>query len=623
MFAIPDLGRKPATATATSSIILILLVLSISTVASAFRFAPQANFDYCWTHNVSSLNTSDYSDKNQYFEWDSAHLYRINVSQPRITLGFCEQVCGPGYMIWSWDDTLQRITMWVFPAVLLLVHFHFAPLGMGNTCNIILHILGDPLDTLWSLMTRQEVNRRLFRRAKEYSKGDEFRHIATVWSAYDELGWRDPSRETLGLRNPPGPNGEGYAPQGVLQRGLTTASGWVGRPKEYARIPIREGREPTKAELYYIQLASHRLASNRSESQLTTWFAIIGLFIALISAFIRTYSQRSNNQTAHTIAVVALFFILIPIVKISGNMGSFTSTSVAINIIQELRRNLRTLRPDGPQLFPPIRLSEDLRWDYTAGGRDLEMYDGGGESEYENVKVWPNMAPWAGMNNSWRPCKQMLIQDYFSSTDRSTTYLFFLSFLFVMSAYAPALVLSYKTPTVGFSCRSMAWTLILITWLLSAAGDHILKLRTASAKSLWRKTLIKDSCVTFYFILTIITAQIGLFNNCWCRSGALGRRGNAYVSLAPLSQGDWAAAWPLWTITPISFLLFVLALIFTIGRDGDDARTLLSRTEANRQADVLVLTNLRAELERKGELPKSSLSHPEGIQARQTPPPDA
>ncbi|KAH0552955.1 hypothetical protein GP486_006845 [Trichoglossum hirsutum] len=609
MFAIPGLGRKPA----ASRIISIFFGLSISTLASGFDFAPSANFDYCWTNTVSKLNTSDHSDKDQYFEWDSTHSYHVNVSQPRITLAYCEAACGAGYQLWSWDDTLQRVTTWVFPAVLLLVHFHFAPLGMANTCSIIMHIIGDPLDTLWSMMTRQEINRRLFRRAKEYSKGDEFRHIATVWSAYDELGWRDPSAETLGLRIP---DEKSDVPKGVHQRVLAKLGGWLGRPEAYARIPVREGREPTKAELYYIQLASHHLASNRSESQLTAWFAIIGLFISLISAFVRTYSLRANNQTSHTIAIVALFFILIPIVKISGNMGSFTSTSVAINIIQDLRRNLRTLNPDGPQLFPPITLSEDLGWDYTTRERDVEE---GERSEYDSVKVWPKMAPWAGMNNSWRPCKQMLISDYFSSSDRSPAYLLFLSFLFIMSAYSPALVLSYKTPTVGFSCRSMAWTLVLISWIFSVACDQILKTQTPSAKILWRWTLIKDAFITIYFILTIVTAQIGLFNNCWCRSGVLDRGDTAYVTLGPLSQGDWNAAWPLWTITPISFLLFILALIFTVGRDGDEARTLLSRTESNRQADVLVLTNLRADLEQKGELPRASVSRLEALQPRNTP----
>ena len=58
-------------------------------------------------------------------------------------------------------------------------------------------------------------------------------------------------------------------------------------------------------------------------------------------------------------------FILIPIVKISGNMGSFMSTSVALDIIQDLHRNLRSLKPDGPQLFPPLRLVPHLNWDHS------------------------------------------------------------------------------------------------------------------------------------------------------------------------------------------------------------------------------------------------------------------
>jgi hypothetical protein len=52
-----------------------------------------------------------------------------------------------------------------------------------------------------------------------------------------------------------------------------------------------------------------------------------------------------------------MFFILIPLVKISGDIGSFTSTSTVLNIIQDLRRKLAIHRvnngiPVTPELSP-------------------------------------------------------------------------------------------------------------------------------------------------------------------------------------------------------------------------------------------------------------------------------
>lgn len=48
-----------------------------------------------------------------------------------------------------------------------------------------------------------------------------------------------------------------------------------------------------------------------------------------------------------------MFFILIPLVKISGNIGSFTSTSTVLNIIQDLRRKLAIHRVNNGILVTP------------------------------------------------------------------------------------------------------------------------------------------------------------------------------------------------------------------------------------------------------------------------------
>ncbi|KAI9766170.1 MAG: hypothetical protein M1840_006737 [Geoglossum simile] len=593
-----------------------LLLLGPSTLVSGFSYKKNVKFDYCWNQTVSFFNTTDYSDKRQFFVWDRTHSYRLNLSHPLLTLSGCESTCGDGYELWEWDDTLLRITMWILPAIVLLVHFNFAPLGVANIFAVITHIVGDPLDTLWSMMTRQEVNRRLYECARKYSDGSdgsEPKHIATIWSAYDELGWKDASShfaETLEHRDPNTPSQirHNRPEQNIFHRGLTILNARMGGPRGYENLPT-EGRRPTSAELYYIQLASHRLASNRSESQLTTWFAIIGLLGGLFAAFIRTYMKRLNNQTGHTIAIVALFFILIPIVKISGNIGCFSSTSIAVDIIQELHRNLKVLNPEGPQLFPALRFDPTFGWDYASEeGQAVEMQENRDSDvptrEFRNLESWPDMASWAGMNNSWRPCKQILVKDFCSTSDLSSGFLFFLSFFFIMCAYIPALVLSYRTPTVGFSCRSMAWTLVLIAWLTSAAADQILKRTIPSARSLWSWTIIKDSFFAIFFSLIIIAAQLGLFNNCWCRTGVLGLRGNAYADIGPQSRRDWLAGWPLWVATPLSFFLLILALILTLGRVGGNARTLLYRSEKDRQSGLLKLTQNRVDLENARELPR-------------------
>jgi hypothetical protein len=148
----------------------------------------------------------------------------------------------------------------------------------------------------------------------------------------------------------------------------------------------------------------------------------------------------------------------------------------------------------------------------------------------------------------------------------------------------------------------MAWTLIFMLWVLSAMADVVLKGFVASAKHLWTWTLVKDAFVVLWFVGTIIVAQIGILNNCYCLSGYMDLRSSAHLDIGPQSQADWVAGWPLWIATPLSALVVIMVLIFTVGKDGEDSRTLLSRSEGERHLDLLSLAQLREDLVRDKEL---------------------
>jgi hypothetical protein len=67
-----------------------------------------------------------------------------------------------------------------------------------------MRLFGNPIDCLWSMLTRHEVNRRLYGRANSLLSGrDDLKKplidaylktplveaIAGIWMAYDEIGW--------------------------------------------------------------------------------------------------------------------------------------------------------------------------------------------------------------------------------------------------------------------------------------------------------------------------------------------------------------------------------------------------------------------------------------------------
>jgi hypothetical protein len=385
---------------------------------------------------------------------------------------------------------------------------------------------------------------------------------------------------------------------------------------ERAAQDIQFQNGPGDAEFYLIELAAHRLSSNRSESQLTTWVAIFGLMGSLIGAYVRTYVNRLNNQTPHTIAVVSLLFIFIPLVKISGNIGSFTSSTAVVEIIQEMRRNLYNYskskgRAHEQGLFPPLSFNDDACWD-DMGACTSENKEFQASSEAIHVAKWPSMAAWSGMNSSWRPCKLITTRDEYSDNDRGPIVLASLSVLFVLlGSYAPALLLSYMTPLRGFGCRSLAWTLVASFWLVSTGLNFALKQLFPLAKDVWKWSIVKDAVVSFLFVGTIIAVQFGFLNSCWCRSGALTREKEGYISLNPFSDSDWIDGWILWVSVPVAALLIILGLIYVVGIDGDNARTLLNRSLSEREADVIHLNNRRNGLRPHDATIVDDMSHAE------------
>lgn len=497
-----------------SILTLFLAILTIPT-AAAYEFVRDVNFTLC-QQKIQARNASDCAqDELQICVWDRTGSYLLDPSRVVLTLDGCERLCGKGYELWPAKETLSRVFLWVVPAIVLLVHFHFAPLSAGNTCAVVVQLIGNPIDSIWSMLTRQEVNRRLRRRGQDLfdrTAGS----VATIWATYDELGWQEASEFT--------------------KRRMERVSG--------ASLDERES--------YLIERASYRLSCSRSETSLGTWAAILGLFAALLAAFIRTWIYRLSNQTSHTIAVVMLLSYFIPMVKISGNIGAFVSSTAAMDILQELRRDLETYSAD--PLFPPIQFQEASPWNSRLV-EDSEKP----RSDRTNVTRWPSVASYLGMNSPWRPCKTVPIVSPSHELDRGSKKLLLISMTFVVAgSWAPAFYLSYHTGNAGVGCRCLAWTFVLFCWLISLLLDQLkhFNLRRWTNRELWRYTVLKDSIVCSIVIAIIVCVQLGLLNTCWCLSGViyLGRR-HARVDLGPVTDEQWAGNWFHWSIAPAVGLL--------------------------------------------------------------------
>jgi hypothetical protein len=567
-------------------IISILLFFCFS--AASYHLDRGLNFDSCYNLKIKLLNVSDCGQNEfQVCPLEPKPSSSTAQSPAILTLEGCKHYCGDGTGLWSANETMCRFVLWVLPAFILIAHFHFAPLSAWNTCNVVIHLLGDPVDSMWSMLTRQEVNRRLHRLTINSGLPEA---LVNIWAAYEELGWQEVSSFTFRI---PGK--------------WNTAANSLPM---FSRTPARTS-SLNHVESYLIKRASYRLSSNRSDSSLGTWAAIIGLLGALAGAFIRTWTQRLNNQTPHTIAIVTLLFHFIALVKISGNIGAFTSSTAAVDVLQELRRDLQAYSSSHEDkcvypLFPPLDFQSDALWDYRLRlrsipglGRRSRRY-----TDYDNVEVWPRMASWLGMNSPWRPCKEILVMDTCPKSVRHPIKLFRACKLFLVSisfvligSYAPAIYLSYHSGQAGFGCRCLAWTCVMIGWMTSLGLDQLLKRWFRLSRNLWRWTICKDSVISFFVIGVILSVQLGFFNNCWCRAGTIYLRSEPRVYLGPPTDQQWKQSWYHWISAPAWGLLWTASLIWLAGYGGGNARRLLCKNDRERDEHLLRLERAREDLE--------------------------
>ncbi|KAI9769912.1 MAG: hypothetical protein M1839_003313 [Geoglossum umbratile] len=527
-----------------------------------------------------------------------------NRTNGTLTYPQCQILCGSGVDLWPFDEITGRFTLWLFPAVVLVAHFHYAPISFLNTCAITLHHLSSPIDSMHSLIIRLELQRRCLHLAEKVLQknrenqenrnnpfqGDlhqDSRHLAAIWCAYDELGF-------------------------------SVTQGDIKEP--------RDNREWLLA-----KEAAYRLTTNRTESQRPTWVAVIGYLGALIGAFVRTKTTRDNNQTSHTIALVSLLSYFVALVLISSTIGVFRSVPDTLDVLQQLHRDVVKHRgvPEEP-LFPKLQRYSQAQvapWDparLSPGSKPLrkntnieDQNTSPSVQDTENLRNWLTVAPWTGMNSSWRPYKTMHIT--VKARNRNPWLLFLCSFAFVLiGSYFPAIILSLYSGSVGFGCRCLAWTFIAIAWVLSLVIDNTMKTFIPSAKRLWSCTVAKDFIFSTFIVGTILSIQIGFLNTCYCRANVITSGINGTLTLKGFSEDEWNRNWVVWPTATVSGFFVMLAFgylvhILDIDRRGKwwrfkFANGILCKGERERDDDLLGIGELRRKCQ--GDAPsEATTSH--------------
>ena len=79
------------------------------------------------------------------------------VSSPQnasLTQEACAAIVGSDWEYYPAADIWTRLTTWKFPLLQLVASFPRPPLNLSVECFVILHLLGDPIDTLRNLLAK-------------------------------------------------------------------------------------------------------------------------------------------------------------------------------------------------------------------------------------------------------------------------------------------------------------------------------------------------------------------------------------------------------------------------------------------------------------------------------------
>ena len=440
-------------------------------------------------HNDSSLNPA----------WI---LSLADPNNPILTVEGCEAICDSS--MGFYPDSAPRLITWLLPVILLIGNMQFAPIGKERFF-MILHLLGDPIHSTWSLLAKFEDWYRCF----SYIRGQ----YPTKPSPKQEYRIKS-SLMVLAVAE------ELFAPWEI--------ENWL-----FSSIPDERFD-------HILWETASALGESRNTELLRTMLAISWYIFEVVAAFVPAVGQ-STGASAGRVAPAMLLSWLLPVVLLSNAIGGFSSLRNCEFFISRYLARIGKSRHD-------ISICEEQKSKFF---------------KKEEIAPYFSSLAWSGAIYSYRLGRRP------SANPRRDVLLALCSVVPVTLAFGLALATLETAPTY-FSCRSVLVTSIFASWLISAIITCITSFQSSvTGRYLWSFILIKDSFIAVPALVLIIVTSCGLFNDCYCWSGALLHgRSKASVPLNPVSafNRNDVKIYPAMVGTGLGLQISVFLLMFWAGR---------------------------------------------------------
>ncbi|KAK4167753.1 hypothetical protein QBC43DRAFT_297548 [Cladorrhinum sp. PSN259] len=442
----------------------------------------KANIQARLDNNTLTRNASIF-----YFNGTKYMSERDNIA---LTIEGCQANCPKPYFD-LYRDMWPRLLTWLVPALLLVGSVHLPRIGHLNRLFVIFHYMGDPVDSMWSLLTKGEIWNRFYALAlRATPEGPDqlptAKALAAVFVAYEEL------------------------------------TGDMETVQQEFNAAITENRQLPRDDLAHIlKETAEELVDSRPNEGLRTALVIVNYLWAVLAALVPNIGGVQSSQPGGRIGTAMFLSWLVTAVLLSNTLSGFTSRRTCLRIMERCLRTIKGRRRD-LHVFPysPRLLSKTTG---TSSGQ-----------EFEDIM---SAQPWSGSVYSYRPCKRLTPTH--ARSDRSPLHLLALSLLPPFVSSVCAFVIIFYTPTIGLGCRTL-WVLaltvgIFVSPLLSFLISHFFRPKYA-----WYLTILKDAFFGLSAVAVILLSSIGIFNTCWCWSGVYSRGiAKAYIDLDPQDEREY------------------------------------------------------------------------------------
>ncbi|KAL8829573.1 MAG: hypothetical protein Q9191_001950 [Dirinaria sp. TL-2023a] len=568
------------------------------TSKAGFQFTSLWNF----TRNILAACAND----TRLFLPDEGFATPQNAS---LTQESCAAIAGSGWTYYPTPDIWNRLTTWKFPLLQLVASFPRPPLSFNVECLVILHLLGDPIDTMKNLTLKMSICQSIALHWKKCGMLPE-----TPAEINSDGPWEDRDRNWKALAIITEAYGE-WNEDRVAQTAM-----------EEALFNFRSNAKAKDDFMKAVRQTGRALAADRSTKFLPIIVALLFFIGAVAIALFRTAASAGHtalsdtvfiNVEAHSIAFSAQYFWIIPAVFLSSMIG-VSQTEAAIP------RILRRFQADLDRLNLPKRvqmpnhclkdLGEDQRRIFYGGTYSWQPSKWQSKNHLSSKSRTPR--PSATTTPRYEPLNQNLAANSRDSTASAAPSASITStscqnppdFSHALLAYAililstvTGMIVSGLVPPDGFDCRHLGQLSICAAWIISALADllvnYLWPLSSNKLSTLFWMTVVKDFVITVATMGGVIVTQVGVFNRCSCYT-LWGKTGLALPERPDIAQTLFHrlnTVYPAVTFTSIGIMLVIVPL-YLCTRYRDALRVFVQRDDrrSNREWLWKARSKLRA-----------------------------